>query len=253
METLPEPKILVIDIETSPNIAYVWGLWDQTVSLSQLIESTQVIAFAAKWVGDDEVFFYSDHHDGHKDMILAAHALLGQADIVVHYNGRSFDIKHLNREFFVAGYDPPAPFQQIDLLHVVKKNFRFVSNKLQHVTTEIGLAGKAEHQGFPLWVKCLMGDDDAWAEMQDYNIQDVILTEEFYLKARPWISNHPNMGLFVDEARPICDKCQSPKMQKRGTSKTQTRSYQRYQCQDCGGWSKGTRAVNAVGTRGVAS
>jgi hypothetical protein len=253
-ETLAEsPRILVIDIETSPNIAYVWGLWDQSVSLSQLIESTQVIAFAAKWVGDDEVFFYSDHHDGHRDMILAAHALLGVADIVVHYNGKSFDIKHLNREFWEAGYDPPAPYKQVDLMHVVKRNFRFGSNKLQHVTTEIGLAGKAEHEGMPLWVKCLEGDDEAWASMRAYNVQDVVLTEQLYLRARPWITDHPNMGLFVDEARPVCDKCGSTKMQKRGISYTTTRAYQRFQCQGCGGWSRTARAVNAVGTRGVAS
>ena len=30
-------RILIIDIETSPNLAYVWGLFDQTVSLSQLL------------------------------------------------------------------------------------------------------------------------------------------------------------------------------------------------------------------------
>ena len=248
-------RILIIDIETSPNLAYVWGLFDQTVSLSQLLESTSVISFAAMWLDDDdsEVMFYSDFHDGHKDMILAAHTLLSQADIVVHYNGRSFDIKHLNREFWQAGYDPPAPFKQVDLLLSTKANFRFASNKLQHVSTEIGLAAKTEHEWMPLWVKCLEGDPEAWAVMRTYNIQDVILTKQFYLSIRGWITNHPNMGLYVDEYRPVCDKCQSTRMQKRGYSRTGQGIFQRYQCQNCGGWSRSGKRISGVDIRGVAS
>lgn len=246
-------RILVIDIETSPNLAYVWGLYDQTVSLSQLIESTNVIAFAASWLDSDEVLFYSDFHDGHKDMILAAWTLLNSADIVVHYNGRSFDIKHLNREFFQAGYDPPSPFQQVDLMLAVKKSFRFASNKLQHVTTEIGLAGKVQHEGMPLWVKCLEGDPEAWAEMKEYNVQDVVLTKDFYLKARPWITNHPNLGLWVDEPRPLCPKCQSPRMQKRGFARTGQGVFQQYQCQNCGGWSRSGKRISGVDIRNVAA
>lgn len=41
-------RILTLDLETSPNIAHVWGLWQQNVSLNQLMESTQVISWAGK-------------------------------------------------------------------------------------------------------------------------------------------------------------------------------------------------------------
>jgi len=47
-----EPKILVIDIETAPASGYIWKLFDVNVSLSQLIDTSKVICFAAKWVGD---------------------------------------------------------------------------------------------------------------------------------------------------------------------------------------------------------
>lgn len=252
-ERYVRPNVLIIDIETSPNVADVWGLFDQTVSLSQLRESTRVIAFAAKWLDAPEVMFYSDFHDGHRDMILAAHALLGIADIVVHYNGTSFDIPHLNREFVEAGYDPPSPFKQVDLLRVVKKNFRFASNKLQHVSVQLGLEGKQEHEGHTLWVRCMAGEPEAWEEMRVYNVQDVRLTEKVYLRLLPWISNHPHMGLYVDESRPVCNRCGGTRLQKRGTAYTTLGAYQRYQCQGCGGWSRSGKRVNGVDVRGVAS
>ena len=50
-----DPKVLVIDIETSPNVVYAWGLWDQNIGISQVIEPSRVLCFAAKWVGQKKV------------------------------------------------------------------------------------------------------------------------------------------------------------------------------------------------------
>jgi len=75
-------RLLTLDIETSPNLAHVWGLFKQNIGLNQLMESGQVISFAAKWHGDKKVLFYSDHHNGHDVMVQAAHDLLSEADAV---------------------------------------------------------------------------------------------------------------------------------------------------------------------------
>src|SRR5690606_29962163 len=111
-------KLLVIDIETSPNLANVWGLWNQNIHLPQLLESGEVICFAAKWKHIDETMFYSTFHDGKDVMIEQAHIMLDHADAVIHFNGARFDIPHLNREFVEAGLTPPSPYAQIDLLKV---------------------------------------------------------------------------------------------------------------------------------------
>ena len=50
-----EPKILVIDIETAPASGYIWKLFDVNISLSQLIDTSKVICFAAKWYGEKKV------------------------------------------------------------------------------------------------------------------------------------------------------------------------------------------------------
>lgn len=242
-------KVLTLDLETSPNVAHVWGLWQQNVSLSQLRESTQVISFAAKWLGERRVMFHSDHHDGHEEMVTRAHELLDQADAIVHWNGASFDTPHLRREFLEAGLLPPSPFKEIDLMRVVKKNFRFPSNKLDYVSRTLGLSGKVSHTGHDLWIRCLAGDDKAWALMKKYNIGDVRLTEELYLKLLPWIHSHPSVAL--DAGVDGCNRCGSTNLQKRGFETTAIGKFQRYQCQSCGGWLRSGKRVDSVDLRGV--
>jgi len=246
-------KILVLDIETSYNVANVWGLFKQNVSLSQLQEVSRVICFGARWHGEtrQKTMFYSDFHHGHAEMIQKAHDLLDQADVVVHYNGTSFDIPHLQREFLLAGLGPTSSFQQIDLLKIVRNKFKFVSNKLDHVSQQLGLSGKASHAGFQLWVDCLAGDPKAWKSMKKYNIQDVVLTDDLYLLVRPWITNHPSYALY-DGTADTCPNCGSPDLVRRGFKYTNLGKYQQYRCSGCGAWSRSGRSEQLTDLRGSA-
>ena len=244
------PRIVTLDIETSPALADVWALWDQNVSLSQLREVTAVISFAAKWHGEKHVEFRSDFHDGHEAMIRRAHELLDEADIVVHFNGSTFDMPHLNREFIQLGLPPYSPVAEIDLLRVVKSRFRFMTNKLQHVSTQLGLKGKLSHSGHEVWVACLAGDEKAWDTMRRYNKQDVVVTEELYDVLRPWIKTHPHMGLYGGEPE-CCPNCGSNDIQWRGVSRTVQGVYPRFQCKTCGKWGKSTKSIDRVTTRGI--
>ena len=159
-------KLLALDIETRPNLAHVLGLWDQNVGLKQLIEPVDMLCFAAKWFGDPQVHFRSVHGSSRGRMVKAAWKLMDEADVIVHYNGRTFDVPHLNREFLACGLKPPAPYQQVDLLQTVKRKFRFPSNKLAYVSEALGLGGKVSHEGHELWVKCMAGDKQAWQRVR---------------------------------------------------------------------------------------
>lgn len=244
-------KLLTLDLETSPNLAHVWALRDQSVSLSQLRESSRVISFAAKWRGDKRVMFHSDHHDGHDAMIVAAHALLDEADVLVTYNGKRFDTPHLRREFLLAGLEPPAPFAEVDLYQVVRNRFRFPSNKLDYVVQALGLGEKASHEGHDLWVKCLAGDDAAWRRMARYNKQDVVITERLYERLIPWVPKHPHVGLRSGNEGASCQRCGSSRLQKRGFAYTPLGVFQQLQCQGCRSWSRGAQKLGAATTRGI--
>jgi len=234
-------KILLLDIESSPNVAHVWGIWQQNVGLNQLMESSYVLCYAAKWLGEDEMFFDSVHVSKPKKMLKGIHALLDAADAVIHYNGTKFDIPTLNKEFLLHSYAPPSPYKQIDLLRSVRSNFRFPSNKLDYVAQRLGLGKKQEHEGHELWVKCMANDKDAWKRMEKYNVQDVVLLESLYNRLLPWIKNHPNNNLFSESQ--VCPTCGGSHLQKRGTAISASGTYQRYQCKGCGSWSQGTKAV----------
>ena len=243
-------KILLLDIETSPNTAHVWGLWQQNVGLKQLLESSYVLCWAAKWLGEKEIMFDSVHQSREKTMLKKIHALVNEADAVIHYNGTKFDMPTLNKEFLLQGFNPPAPYKQIDLLRTMRSNFRFPSNKLDYVAQRLGLGSKTSHEGHELWVKCMAGDENAWKTMEKYNKQDVVLLEQVYNRVLPWIKHHPNRNLFSAEA--VCPTCGSSALQKRGTAVTTTVRYQRYQCKDCGTWSQSSGSLSkSVSVKGL--
>lgn len=235
-------KILLLDIETSPNLAHVWGIWQQNVGLNQLLESSTTLCFAAKWLGEDEVVFKSIYNTSHKRMLKAIHNLIDEADAVIHYNGTKFDMPTLHKEFLLAGMFPPSPVKQIDLLQVAKKQFRFVSNKLDYVSQALGLGKKTAHMGHELWIKCMNKDPEAWALMEEYNINDVVLLERVYEKFLPWIKHHLNLSNFSDEI--VCPNCGGNHYQKRGYSYTSTSVFQRYACKGCGNWFRGNKNLS---------
>lgn len=240
-----ELQVLTIDIETAPNLAHVWGLWNQNVAPKQLLESTEVLCWAAKWRHETEVMFKSVHHDGRDEMINEVWNLLNRAHAVVHYNGRSFDVPHLNREFVRAGYVPPSPYKQIDLYIACKKNFAFPSHRLAYIGPSLELGDKTEHEGHELWLKCMAGDSAAWGRMREYNIQDVVLTEKLYERILPWIPGHPSYGALL--AEDVCPTCGSDDLALNGFAYTKTGKFRQYRCKDCGKHSRSTRRVSSTG------
>jgi len=208
-ELAKAPKVLTWDIETSPAIVYSWGLFGQDHSVSQIIEPSRVLCFAAKWLDKKSTEFYSGFHTSREDMIAQAWRLLDEADIVVSYNGIGFDTKHMNREFLLAGLGPVSPFVDIDLLRINRANFKFLSNKLGYVTEAVGLPTKLETGGMELWKQVLANDPAAWAKFKQYNIRDVVVTEKLYLLLAQggWIKG-VHAGLFNGNMT-TCHSCGS--------------------------------------------
>lgn len=233
-------KILLLDIETSPNTAHVWGIWQQNIGLNQLLESSYTMCFAAKWLGDKKMHFNSVFNSSKEEMLVEIHKLIDEADAVIHYNGSKFDMPTLNKEFLLLGLPPPSPVKHIDLLQVAKKQFRFVSNKLDYVSQALGLGKKTEHMGHDLWIQCMANNPKAWALMEEYNKNDVVLLEKVYEKFKPWIKHHINLSIFNDDEL-VCPNCGGNHYQKRGYAITSASKFQRFQCNGCGNWFRGNK------------
>lgn len=239
-------KVLYLDIETRAAVVNTWGLWNQNIGINQVDIPPSMICFAAKWQGDKKVEFFSDFHDGHEAMVRAAHALVHEADVLVTWNGRRFDEKHLNREFLELGLLPPSPYKSLDLMQAGKKKFLMLSNKLDWYAGHLLDDHKVAHQGFGLWKRCLAGEASAWAEMREYNRKDVTLLEDLHERLLPWIDSHPNVALHDGADEPACPNCGGTDLRREGFSLTAQGKYQRYQCKGCGKWLRGTKRVDKV-------
>lgn len=237
-------KVLIFDIETRPNLGYVWGVWDQNIGDKMMLQYGSVMSVACKWLGDDEIFYWDARSGDETHVIRHTVDMMDQADIVIAHNGNRFDIPWINARALDYGLSPPSPYKRIDTLLASRRMFKFPRNTLKYLCEKLGVSMKDDHKKFPgfsLWLECMNGNLEAWDEMKAYNIQDIVSLEELYVKIRPWIPNHPNMAILSESDSHACPKCGSHHVQRRGFYTTNTGKYQRYQCNDCGGWSRSRR------------
>lgn len=231
------PKILIYDLETSPLKAYVWRRWKQNIYLDQTISEWFLLTWSAKWLFGDEVM--SDKLTGEEVLkendsriVATLWKLIDEADMVIAHNGDSFDVPKMNARFLLNGLPPASPYRTIDTKKVAAKQFGFSSNKLDALAGYFGLDCKLDTD-FKLWARCMEGDDESLAYMEKYNKYDVELLEEVYLKLRPWINAHPNVGLYVESDVPVCTHCGNEHLEPTKPYTTQAGVYDVYRC-SCG-------------------
>lgn len=229
-------KILLVDIETSPNLAYIWDKYEQDAIAFE--KERELLCFAYKWLGDKKVKSLCLGDCPSKTLVLSLHALFNEADIIVAHNGDEFDIKMANAFFIKQGLTPPSPYKTIDTLKIARSRFRFNSNHLNDLGQYLGLGEKLETGGFKLWLKCLKGDKKAWKLMKKYNENDIILLEKIYKKLVPWSKITPPINIGF-----TCPKCGSSHLQQRGWNINKVFMSKRLQCQNCGSWSTSSNKI----------
>ena len=235
------PKILLIDIETSPNLGYVWGKWQQDVIAFE--KEWYILCYTVKWLGEKGIttvslpqfkFFYSVDPEDDRKVVESLWKWLDKADIVIAQNGDEFDLKKINARFAIHGLKPPSPYKTIDTLKQARRYFGFTSNKLGDLAKYLGIREGKLDTTFGLWRGCMAGDPKSWATMERYNRRDVEILEAVYNRLKPWDTYHPVVGAYKDET--VCSRCGSNDIQSRGLYVAKTITYRRFHCQSCGGW-----------------
>lgn len=236
------PNILVVDIETAPGTAYVWNLWDDNVPVERLITPGRILCWGAKWVGRGRIE-QGDEREGRYEMLNRLRVLIEEADAVVTYNGDKFDLPRVNGELLLVGLPPMAPVTSVDLYKTVKK-LGLMSSRLEFFATSAKIGRKIKNAGFSLWRGCMEGDARCWTKMLRYNAGDIRLTERAYRLLRPFVRNHPYLGLPSASAkgRTSCPRCRSTRnVVAARPRRTKVTLIQRLQCLGCGGWFDGSR------------
>lgn len=248
-----EPKILVFDIETSYLEGIMWDIWEVNIPFNNLKEKEwSIIAFSAKWLGDKKTIYHDNRKKRNKrddkEIVKKLRDLLDEADVIVTKNGKRFDEKMFNARCAKHEIQPPSPYEHHDVERGVRRRFKLVSFSLEYLCYFFKTKyRKLKHVNFPgmsLWLECMAGNMKAWKEMEQYNIYDVLSSEELYVKLRPWFKEFNTMH-FHDKV--VCD-CGSTKIQKRGTMTTKAGVFTRYACQNCGTWFKGKENLKGRGS-----
>lgn len=248
------PRVLVLDIETTPMEVYAWGTFEQNIALNQIKEDWSLLSWAAKWYEDENgnvygptnKLMYADTRKAKnprndKKILKAVWDLLDSADIVLGQNSKRFDVKKLNARFVLNGMKPPSSFKQIDTLSIAKKNFALTSNKLEFTSEKLNTKYRklahGKFPGFKLWTECLNRNQAAFKELEVYNKHDVLATEEYFQKIQAWDNTTINFNVYHSDTHTVC-KCGSDQLNRNGYAYTTSGKYVRYKCKACGSESR---------------
>jgi len=224
-------KCLVLDIETRPKLVYTFDMKDTTIPLNAIVEDECILAWSAKWLNEPvNTIKYMDLRNGKypiiddSSILRPIHKMMKEADIIIGQNSKSFDVPKLNARFDMCGLKPLTHFQHYDIYLLSRRVAAYTSQKLEYVTDKLNKKyKKLSHKKFPglaLWIECLNGNREAWDEMQRYNIQDTLSTEERCNLIREWAPK-----AWPDLNGDKCDSCGTAKVIK-------------IKCQDCGKWKR---------------
>lgn len=233
----------LFDIETMPNLVRTWRKWEQDVIWYE--RHGYLWSISSKRLGSSKIIhknitdfpLYKKDKYSDEELVKYIWKLIDESDIVIAHNGNAFDIKAITGRFMHYKLPPPRPYQTVDTKLVYKRYFNEDSNSLKDIASKHHLPLKLETGGSELWRACELGDKKAIAKMKEYNNGDVVTLEAAYLLARPYMNNHPNVALMNGYIQ-ACPICGSENVHKRGITYTRSGFKQRYQCQDCKGWSQ---------------
>jgi hypothetical protein len=241
---MTKPKVLLLDVESLPNIQYGYDLWNGSKP-AMIIKERAIVTFAYKWLGEKQtkVITSADYQPitksgwnpyNDKRLVEEIGKIINQADYVVAHYGDKFDMRIIRARTLINGLPSIAPVPTMDTYKLAKKYFNLNANRLDYLGKLLGFGGKL-HTGWELWQSCAEGDLKALDKMARYNKRDVDLLEKVFLKLLPHTQSNLNYKLFSDRAG--CPHCGSTKLQKRGTIVNRLTKRIRMHCQDCGSWS----------------
>lgn len=227
------PKILLYDIETSPNVGLTWGKYEQTVL--KFLARRQVLSISYAYAGSPTIYCETrEGQESDKQLVTRLVKLINDADIVVAHNGDSFDNKVARTRALFHGLPTIKKLASVDTLRVARSQFMFDGNSLGDLAEFLGIGKKLPTSGLSLWEGCMRDDAASWREMRRYNKHDVRLLAGVYGRLRPWIDTHPNIAKLINPLKKTvsCINCDGLNIRKQGMRGAQ----QRWVCNACGKW-----------------
>lgn len=247
-------RILVLDIESFHLVVACFGLFDQNISTDSILKDISLMSVACKWLGDNHIFYLDNRdEDNPRDdlaMITALHTILEHTDLFLAHNGARFDYPMITARMALLGMSPLPPIKQIDTLQLVRRSFKFTSNKLAYISSKFSAESKDTHSDYPgmqLWLACDRNELKAWNACRKYNCLDVTTLEDAYLKLRGWFGSVQNLGTYSKPQGDmhICPNCGGTNLVPVEDRQAHTNSgtYSLWHCDDCGAYPRGRKML----------
>lgn len=229
-------KRLFFDIETSPNIAFVWSAGHKlSVPYNHIIKERAIICICYKWENEDKVYSLSwDKNQDDKKMLETFIKVANEANELVGHNGDKYDLPWIRTRCLVHNIEFFPNYTTIDTLKQSRSKFRFNSNRLDYIANFLQVGEKME-TSFDLWKDIMVNNDkDALSKMIEYCKQDVIILEKIFQKMINFIPNKTHFGVLNGEEKHTCPECGSDNsiLSKKRISASGIIKVQ-LQCKDC--------------------
>ena len=201
VEANPSSRVMVYDIETSRTTAKVWWTGKQYINHKSLQSEPAIISICYKWIGEEKVYTLTwDKNQCDKKMLKKFLVAYNNADMVIGQNNDRFDNRWVNARAMKHNLDINTMVKSFDVMKQTKKLFRLPSYSMDYITKYIGVENKMSHEGIIMWDKIEDGNKAEQKEylqkMVDYNIQDIICTEQMYVKLRKYMGHKVHFGVL---------------------------------------------------------
>lgn len=205
-------KILIYDIETSRVNAKVFWTGKQFISHNQIQEEPKIITISWKWLYDDKIHHLTwDKNHNDVDMVKNFSTVYNSADMVVGVNNNNFDNRWLNARIAKYSGYVNTYVRSFDIQKECKRLFRLPSYSMSYLANYFDVTLKQNHEGIIMWDKVEQGTKEEQEEylqkMIDYNIGDIVTTEELFLRLRKYMGNKVHLGVLQGGDRYNCPHC----------------------------------------------
>jgi hypothetical protein len=199
--------------------------------------------------GTPKVFNILDYRSStDTDLIRAEKRLLKdiaeellKADVWLTHYGQRYDVPFINTRLLYHNMPIlPANFNHIDTWRVSRNHLKLRNNRLVTISEHLKTLNEKDAIKPEQWIRALGGHRPSMNYIVNHCRKDVLVLEQAYLRLRPLVLDHPNRGVG---AKGGCRYCDKGHLIKRGTARSRTRLYQRYQCKSCGAWDKSVKPI----------
>ena len=225
-------KILVYDIETSRGVFKAFWTGKQYLGYKAMVKEPAIISISWKWLGNDKIHYLTwdkDHSD--KQMVKDFLVHYNNADMLIGYNNDSFDNRWVQARAMKYGFDFNTYIKSFDIYKQNKRLSRIVSYSMDYQAKFIDVAFKQSHEGKKMWDMIEDGTPAQQKEylkkMVDYNIGDIVSTEDIYLKNRKYYGHKTHFGVLNGEEKWTCPNCGSSQVELYKTTITPAGTVQR--------------------------